>query len=253
MLRKGVLCIGILTLLVVFSSLFAHAEDGGYVVMPGPPHNNTTVPADSGSYPISFWQLPLWVQLFHVGEIGGAIVACALVALKLVPLALLKLREKLRSDSREAIYRQIERNPGTTVSEIARDHSMNAGSVRYHVEQLESAQRIMHVFVGKFKRLFRNSGAYNRREIEVISALHVRTNKAIVCLVREHPGLSNKEIAERLEINESMAHLYLTRLMEDAIIRCRQKGQSKLYYIESDAEAIMGRLDRLAAGNGFGT
>jgi predicted transcriptional regulator len=193
---------------------------------------------------VSFWELPLWIQLFYLS--GAA--ASLLVAIKLLPFAALKLKGKLTNQNRESIYRHIHDNPGCTVSDISKQQSMNVGSVRYHVDQLQDARRIVLVKIGKFKRLFRNSGAYDDREIAVIAALRVRTNRAILFLVRDRPGLSNKQIAEMLDIKESMAHTYLASLLKDDIIRYEKNGQQKMYYLESDVEGILVKVGNAHAG-----
>ena len=206
MRSKGVLCIVLLAWLFIGTSGLAIADNGGYTVEPAPPGYVDDHPGMMKE--ISFWELPLWVQMTYL---SGAI-AALLVAIKLLPFAMLKLKKKIANDNREAVYRHIDLNPGCTVSDIAKRETMNVGSVRYHVDRLYDARRIVLVKIGKFKRLFRNSGAFEEREIAVISALQIRTNRAILFMIRDNPGLSNKQIAGRLNIKESMAHTYLAPL-----------------------------------------
>ncbi len=205
-------------------------------------HPGTTVP-------VSFWELPLWIQLTYLSGAIGALI----VAIKLLPFAFFKLKSKIVNQNRESVYRQIDQNPGCTVSDISKREAMNVGSVRYHVDQLQDARRIVLVKIGKFRRLFRNSGAYDDREIVVISALQVRTKRAIMFIVRDNPGLSNKQIAEKLAIKESMAHTYLTSLLKDGILRCEKNGQQKMYYLESDVDAILAKATSAPAGQNNGT
>ncbi len=197
---------------------------------------------------VTFWELPLWIQLTYLSGAIGALI----VAIKLLPFAFFKLKTKIANQNRESVYRQIDQNPGCTVSDISKREAMNVGSVRYHVDQLQDARRIVLVKIGKFRRLFRNSGAYDDREIVVISALQVRTKRAIMFIVRDKPGLSNKQIAEKLTIKESMAHTYLTSLLKDSILRCEKNGQQKMYYLESDVEAILAKVTSVPTGQNNG-
>jgi len=247
MQSKGVLCIGMLALLIVFTSVLAYADNGGYYVRPGTPADRAAY--QSEFYEVSFWELPLWIQLYYL---SGAIVVL-IVAIKLIPFAFLKLKGKLANKNRDLIYRHINDNPGCTVSDISKHETMNVGSVRYHVEQLRDARRIVLVKIGKFVRLFRNSGVYDEREITIISALHLRTSRAILFLIRDSPGLSNKQIAERLNIKESMAHTYLTGLLKDEIIRYEKNSQQKMYYLENDVEAILVKVTGAHPGMNNGT
>jgi predicted transcriptional regulator len=246
MQRKGVLCIGILALFLASMATLVHADNGGYEIRPFAPGD--MVDHQVTLEEISFWELPLWIQMMYL---SGAI-ASLLVAIKVMPFAFLKLKRKIDNQNRESIYRHIKDNPGCTVSDISKQEAMNVGSVRYHVDQLNDARRIVLVKIGKFVRLFRNSGVYDDREIAVISALHVRTNRAILFLIRDLPGLSNKEIAEKLGIKESMAHTYLTRLLQDSIIRYERNGQQKMYYLESDVDAILVKVANAHAGMNCG-
>jgi predicted transcriptional regulator len=242
MQSKGVLCIGMLVLFIVSTSILAYADNGGYYVTPATPGDRADYQGDT--YAVSFWELPLWIQMYYLSGAMGAL----FVAFKLAPFVLLKLKRKLANENRESIYRHIQDNPGCTVTDISKHEEMNVGSVRYHVDQLQDARRIVLVKIGKFMRLFRNSGAYDDREIAVISALHLNTSRAIMFLIKDKPGLSNKQIAGMLDIKESMAHTYLVGLLKDEIIRCEKNGQRKMYYLESDVEAILLKVTNVPAG-----
>jgi predicted transcriptional regulator len=242
MQSKGILCIGMLALLIIFTSILVHADNGGYYVQPAPPGDRADY--QGATRTVSFWELPLWIQLSFL---SGTTVSL-LIAIKLVPFAVLKLKGKKANQNRESIYRHINDNPGCTVTDISKHEAMNIGSVRYHVDQLQDAHRIVLIKIGKFMRLFRNSGSYDDREITVISALHLRTTRAILFLIRDSPGLSNKQIAETLDIKESMAHTYLAGLLKDDIIRCEKNGQQKMYYLQSDVEAILLKVTNAPAG-----
>ncbi|HUL62876.1 MAG TPA: winged helix-turn-helix transcriptional regulator [Methanocella sp.] len=239
MQSKGKLCMALIVLLIVFHGTVALAEPGGYTVRPGDPEDLKDYQGSDRA--VSFWELPLWIKLFYVGELLGALGA-VLAAFKLVPFIFLTMRRRLDNRNRQSIYSHIQENPGCTVSDIAKGEALNVGSVRYHVDRLENTRKIIRVKIGKFMRLFRNSGAYSDREITVIAALHVRTSRAIMSLIGERPGLSNKQIAQHLAIKESMAHQYLASLLKDGIVRYEKDGQQKRYFLEEDVDGIMKKL-----------
>ncbi len=237
--RLGIVAIA----LIIFISVSAQAQViqqvGDYTVIAGPPEPGAIVNYHGADRNVSFWELPLWVQMMYL----SGIVASLLVALKLLPFVFLKLIET-GSGSREKIYAYIEENPGCTVTDIARAESLNTGSVRYHVYRLGLARKIREVKTSKFVRMFRNNSAYTDREITVISALNIRTNGAIVALLGTDPGLSNKQIADRLKIKASQAHIYLADLLRDRIIRFEECDRRKKYYLESDVHAIIEKTGR---------
>lgn len=238
-LRQCVYAIMLFLLIAAWLSPIVNADNGGYSIgttpLPGGP-----VKEGGADGTLSFWELPLWIQL----SCAGGVLASLLVALKLVPFAFLKLKGKLENRNRAAINRYIEDNPGCTVNDIARGESLNLGSVRYHVYRLELARKVREVRTGKFARLFRNNGAYNGREIVVISALNIKTSRAIVMLLTIEPGLSNKQIAARLGIKTSSAHIYLSDLARDRIVRFEINDRRKMYYLESDVCSIISKTER---------
>ncbi len=244
MLSKGKLCIIIVALFIILTCIPVCADNGGYVVRPMTPdeiaaahENMATGTGDDRA--LTFWELPLWIQLSYASALIAGALGALFVIFNVVPFFLIKTKRMADNKNREKIYGYINENPGCTVNDISRGQSMNVGSVRYHVQRLGTASRIILVRVGKFTRLFRNSGVYDEREIVVLSAMNIRTNRAIVLLIRQKTGLTNKEIADGLEIKESMAHLYLTHLLKDDIIRFVRNGQQKQYYLVDDVEPIL--------------
>lgn len=224
---------------IAFIPVFAQAEVvqqiGPYTVTAYTPQPGDAVYDSGADREVSFWELPLWIQMTYL---SGAL-ASIFVAVKLMPFAFLKLTGMLGNQNRDIICRYIEKNPGCTAIDIARNESLNLGSVRYHVYRLAMARKILEVKKGKFTRLFRNNGAYSEREIVVISALNIRTSRGIVSLLGAEPGLSNKQIAERLKIKASLAHVYLSDLVRDRIIRFEMREQRKMYFLESDVYSII--------------
>ncbi len=251
MQRKGLLCIGIITLLAVSTATLAHADNGGYEVRPWTPEEKAERAAErlNSSYePTEFptksiFELSRPAQMLYL----SSIITPLIVAIVMVPFVFLKLKKKNAEWKRESIFGYISDNPGCTVTDISKQEAINVGVVRYHVHWLIDARRIVQVKFMKFVRLFRNSGVYNDREITVISALRIKTCRAIILLLRDEPGLPNKQIAEKLGINESQAHTYLADLLRDDIIRYEKNGQQKMYYLESDVESILVKVGSVTA------
>ena len=132
----------VVILFIIFTSVSAQAEViqqvGPYTVSVGSPPPGSIVDDHGADRQVSFWELPLWIQMSYLSGALGALV----VALKLVPFAFLKLKSTVENRNRERINRYIEENPGCTVNDIARGESLNLGSVRYHVYRLALARKI---------------------------------------------------------------------------------------------------------------
>jgi predicted transcriptional regulator len=244
--RRCLLCIGLLVALLLFTGAVAYADDGGYVVRPMTQEEEAQFMSENhpSMEQVQFWQLPLLAQITFLTGSGASL----LVLVKLLPLTLLKLVGRTGNGNRDAIYRYIEAHPGCTGQEIARGKGMNLGSVRYHLYRLELSHKIRHVKTGKFIRFFRNNGAYSEREVVVISAMHIRTSRAIMRLLDTDPGLSNKQISDRLKIKASLAHKYLQDLASERIIRFEKTDQHKMYYLENDVCDIIKKTGRRLPG-----
>jgi predicted transcriptional regulator len=237
----GKLCILVIAFIIFISApAIADTIDqvGPYTITTGAPPGS--IVDDSGADgTVSFWELPLWIQASYATGMLVGVLASVIVMVKLIPLLAVKARKMFDNRNRETIFEYIDDNPGCTVNDISRGKSLNVGSVRYHVYRMELEHKIQQVKAGKFIRIFRNNGAYDEREIVVISALNVRTSGRIMWLLRKTPGLSNKQIADRLKIKESMAHVYISHLLKDEIVRFEKQEQQKMYYLANDASDIM--------------
>jgi len=202
------------------------------------PLPNTTVIEGGANRNVSFWELPLWIQIASV----TATVIALLGALKIAPIFIGKLKHLVENRRRERIYAYVQSNPGSTVRDIARDEDINIGSVKYHVYQLDMAKRIIPKRIGKFLRLFQNSNKYNDKEKMVLSAFKNETSKSILIYIKDNPGATNKQVADRFYIKESSAHWYMGSFLRDRLVKFVKEGKHKKFYIEEDVVQIIQRL-----------
>jgi len=189
---------------------------------------------------VSFWQLPLWIQV--------AFVSAALVtlfgAIKFLPVLLGKLKRLTENRRRDRIYTYIQSNPGSTVRDVSRAEGINVGSVKYHVSQLHITQRIVPKKIGKFLRLFQNSNTYSDTEKLVLAAFKNETSKLMLIYIKDNPGATNKQIAERFGIKESTAHWYMNSFLRDRLVKFVKDGKYKKYYLEEDAIPVVHGLSQ---------
>lgn len=229
----------ILIFLIISTSITAYAGGDRLTFSPLPGPINTTG-ADSQ---VSFWQLSLFFQITEVLGIVVTFLVGATVALKFAPLLIGKLKKFLANDNRDRIYNYVKQNPGSTMTDISKHEGMNVGTVRYHLEQLRSSHRITLVRSNKFVRFFQNSNTYNDREKIILSALTHSRYRSILLYLRDHPGATNGEIAEHMNISESGAHLQLKRLLQDDLVRQTRDKLAKRYFLSDEVTAQMAKMD----------
>ncbi|MDO8724855.1 MAG: winged helix-turn-helix transcriptional regulator [Candidatus Methanoperedens sp.] len=200
----------ILFFLFVFI-ITAHAENGGYIVEPHNPQNNKLIDTSGADATNSFWELPLWIQIAYI----SGLLLTFLGLFKIIPIVLGRIKNLLENQSRQAIFKYILNNPGCTIAEISDQKNINRGSAKYHLNKLEFEEKIILKKVGKFLRLFQNSGAFKGNEGVIVAHLKNETSRMLLWHI-----LGSK----------------------DKLIVSEQEGKYKRYSVNTDAEMILLRF-----------
>ena len=222
-----------LFIFLIFSTT-AVSDDGGYVVRP---HVEGGVGVDStgADATISFWDLPLRIQVYYV---SGLLVAF-FGSLKIFPAVMGRIKRFVENRNRHIISKYILNNPGTTKAEISRNLRINRGTVKYHVHKLESGGKIASMKVGKFTRLFKNSSALKNNEETIAAHIRGETSRILLCSILENPGITNQELAEAFRLDKSTVHWHAHKFLVDDIIRFEKEGRYLKYYVKDDAAVDM--------------
>ncbi|MCG2738441.1 MAG: winged helix-turn-helix transcriptional regulator, partial [Candidatus Methanoperedenaceae archaeon] len=162
--------IGYLLFFLFFFSIVAHAEKGGYTVDSYPTQNGP-IDTSGADVTISFWELPLWIQIAYI----SGIILAFLGLFKVIPIVLGRIKNLLENQSRQGIFKHILNNPGCTIAEISDMQKINRGSVKYHIYRLKYEGKIILSKMGKFSRLFQNSGAFKDNEQKMAAHLKSET------------------------------------------------------------------------------
>ena len=163
--------------------------------------------------------------------ISTSMSAAFLGLLKLMPFVLGKIDDLLKNENRHNILNYIYANPGTTIARISDAQQIERGTVKYHLYKLESEGKIVFRKIGKFSRLFRNSGTFSDDEQKVIAHLHNRNSRAILLLILDQPGITNQELTERLSIEKSAIHWHMDKFISDGLVSYNSDGKFKRYYV----------------------
>jgi predicted transcriptional regulator len=186
-------------------------------------------------YSMSFWQLPDSAKLFYITTMSVAFLGF----LKLIPFMLGKIDDLLKNENRHNILNYIYANPGTTIARISESQQIERGTVKYHLYKLESEGKIIFRRMGKFSRLFRNSGTFSDGEQKVIAHMQNRNSRAILQLIIEQPGITNQELTERLSIEKSAIHWHMEKFMSDGLVSFVADGKFKRYYVLDNAMVML--------------
>jgi len=235
--------IGVLLFVLFVFSFTAHAEKGGYTVEPYTPQEELidTTGADAT---ISFWELPLWIQIAYV----SGIILASWGLFKVIPIVLARIKNLLENQNRQGILKYILNNPGCTIAEISDQQGINRGSVKYHIYTIEYEGKIILTKIGKFIRLFQKSGAFKDNEQKMAAHIKSETSRLILRTIFENPGITNQELTDKFHLDKSTIHWHIQRFRNDNIVVFKQEGKYKRYFINTDAKMILLRF--ISGGRG---
>lgn len=219
-------------------SITAYAENGGYIVEPYNPQNDTLIDTSGADATISFWELPLWIKLAYISGLILAIFGL----FKIIPILLGRIKNLLENQNRQSIFKYVLNNPACTIAEISNRQKINRGSVKYHLYKLKSEGKIFLTKMGKFSRLFQNSGAFNDKEQVIAAHLKNETRRMLLRAILENPGITNQELAEKFDLAKSTTHWYIQQFHKYNIIIFKQQGKYRRCFVNEDSEVTLLRF-----------
>jgi predicted transcriptional regulator len=150
-----------------------------------------------------------------------------------------RLKHALENPKTKENYYFIQRNPGLTIAELSEEQKMNRGTLKYHLSQLLTNNKIVSVRKGKFSRLFYNNTSAMGKE-NIVSR-HLRNDKSrdILFTIMDTPGVTSQELSARFNLAKSTTHDYLKSLSDDEIVEFHQDGKFKRCYLMQDARMIL--------------
>jgi predicted transcriptional regulator len=235
-MKMLIVAVILLSALLLISPLLFQATSGtgGYVVKPG-----SSAPSGAADAAVvSFWQLPLWVQV--AGALDGILIAISL--LNVAPFIIGKIQNVLDNRNRLNIFNYVANNPGCTPSEISSRQNMKNGTVKYHVQMLESQGKIILKRMGKYTRIFNTSKANTEQEKTVLSYIKNDTSRNILWAIMEEPGVTNQRLSERFNLDKSSVHWHIERFLNDNLVRFEQDGRFKKYYVDPTVGKLLSNI-----------
>jgi hypothetical protein len=126
---------------------------------------------------------------------------------------------------RGRIQGYITANPGAHYNMIKSDLQINNGNLAYHLKVLEGQGYIKSVRDGIYKRFYPET-------MRVIKPPSLQ--EKILVLLRNHPGLSQREIARELDQSQSTVNDYVRRMAEANLLKVERAGVTNHCFIVED-------------------
>lgn len=188
---------------------------------------------------ISFFELPLWIQLVWIVSFFLAILG----SIKFGSVIIGKVKIKLQNKNRATILDYIGNNPGCTLADLSKNTGVNRGTAKYHLYPLLIGKKVVRTKYGKLSYLFINGGTHPERR-RIYGFIMNPAKRDILNMILNQPGISNKEIAATLQFDPSTIHWHIQQFLEEKMIVSHWDGRNTNYFLLPDVENILREYPR---------
>jgi parallel beta-helix repeat protein len=137
----------------------------------------------------------------------------------------LKKKAVLDNETRNIIQKYISANPGTHYNSIKRELEIPNGALAYHLKTLEREGFVKSKRQGMYKILF----PIDIKDTSKSPHLS-ESQKLIYDLIQKNPGLSQKDIAEKIDLTLSTVNYHVNTLVKNDIIQLERVGNKTKCY-----------------------
>ncbi len=138
----------------------------------------------------------------------------------------------------EKIFNLISRNPGLSLSSIAKKIRISVQLADYHLSSMERSNRIIGTKEEReyYRRYYIKDSGIGPQEKKIVALLRQEQLLRIVLLVLKKPNMQHKNLAEALGIHPSTLTHHISRLDESGILAVVTYGREKGYAVRDRKE-----------------
>ncbi len=152
-------------------------------------------------------------------------------------------KKRNQSPYREKILAHIKANPGCTQKQLIVAMECSRGSVCYHLDKLQRAEKIQRIYTGRAPRYYLAAAkTENPLEQSLRYLLSLKKSGRVLHTLSEHPAATRKELAELLSISPQTVHWYLRTFTEKELLTTAKDGHELRYSLTNEAAEIYERL-----------
>lgn len=187
------------------------------------------------STPGTFAPATDWVKLLAVGG-GTALLLLGLAVLLKGPLVSMFSRVErpaaLEQRSRRRIMDAVGANPGVHLRQLVRITGLARGTVAHHLRKLILTEHLVAVAGRGYTCYFVADATVPLRSAAPI--LKAELARRILSLVRQEPGLSEAQLASRLNVTRQAVNHHARRLERaGGLVRGRSDGRARFYLVDA--------------------
>lgn len=146
-----------------------------------------------------------------------------------IPLYSRLQKDTLADDpTRQNLLRIIYAEPGANFTQLKEKLGLHNGTLAHHLHILENHQTITSHTSGR-QRLFFPFGSENRINISN-SLITNRTQKKIINIVKDNPGITQSMISQQLKVSRQKVNYHVNSLVSNSILKIEKQGRiTRLY------------------------
>jgi predicted transcriptional regulator len=132
----------------------------------------------------------------------------------------------LDNAARASVYEHVKAHPGAHPSAIAETLDLGWGTVVYHLAKLEDNRLVTARSAHNKKCYFAVGADLDVEARTVVAAMSTDKTRSIVETVRASPGISQKELSEKLGMSQALASWHVKRLVASGVLLAAREGRS---------------------------
>jgi predicted transcriptional regulator len=141
----------------------------------------------------------------------------------------------------DQIFRFIQENPSCHLRKIKKELDLAMGTVQYHLDKLEKADRVTSQRQGLHKYYF-VIGAFEENEKQLLEVLSNETAREILMFIIEQKYPSQSEISKHMRISSPSVSWQIKRLQDYRVIDEIKEGKFKRYKLHGDSNQVVALL-----------
>ncbi|MFA5394512.1 MAG: winged helix-turn-helix transcriptional regulator [Methanogenium sp.] len=243
----------ILVILTAMTHATTAVETGGYVVEPAydiypeysdvyftPRSEETILLNEPEPTPIRLAELPpgILVILGIAAVTPGAVYLGKHITATNIPVIggfqRVSRKNIFDNSSRERVFCCIKEHPGAQLSDLKRSTGFSYKNLAYHLDILASFNVITLEKCKNTTRYFKNSDKFSGEEQVMLMHLSHSSDKMIIETILHHPGISRRDISDKIGISGPSVSWHMRFLVDDRIIEQRKEGTVARHYITEE-------------------
>lgn len=150
-------------------------------------------------------------------------------------------KKRERSLIPKKLLAYIQTHPGSTQKQLITAMKTSRGSVCYHLDKLQIANKLQKVYSGNVPRYYPATDHTLREdplEWELRQLLSRKKSGKFLRTLYEHPNTTRKELAELLGVLPTTIHWYLHTYENECIVSMQRDGHEYRYSLTDEAKQI---------------